>query len=195
MRVFEREKIRDILLLSALMLFVSTLLVISLRPDAYYAEDLFGFYMDNMDTFGELSGREMYVEFDLPKVGGVDALMRAQDFINGNIAYTTEDVEYWQTPMETLQRGTGDCEDMAFLFMSLAVSYGYGKEDIFVAMGMYGEGGHAWVVVRQEGQEFILEPTISVPTFIKSEQLYYLIYRYNAEDGYKETRRYAWGGT
>lgn len=50
----------------------------------------------------------------------IDKLKRINDFINRRIQYgTDEDIwdlsDYWATPMETIGRGRGDCEDFAII--------------------------------------------------------------------------------
>lgn len=52
------------------------------------------------------------------------------DYVYGSISYMTDEeahgmAEYWQTPCETLARGTGDCEDHAILFVSICKALGY----------------------------------------------------------------------
>jgi predicted transglutaminase-like cysteine proteinase len=64
--------------------------------------------------------------------------------------------ELWVPPVMTLQQGKGDCEDGAFLIMSLALNAGvdpdrlrfYGGE--VVAGESAGTGGHGWVAYRRE---------------------------------------------
>ena len=40
-------------------------------------------------------------------------LTAVNDFFNQNIAYQWETEDYWSTPLETMGRGIGDCEDYA----------------------------------------------------------------------------------
>ncbi len=40
-------------------------------------------------------------------------LAAVNDFFNQNIAYQWETEDYWSTPLETMGRGIGDCEDYA----------------------------------------------------------------------------------
>lgn len=40
-------------------------------------------------------------------------LVAVNDFFNQNIAYQWETEDYWSTPLETMGRGMGDCEDYA----------------------------------------------------------------------------------
>lgn len=60
----------------------------------------------------------------------VNTLEEAKIFVADNIKYKTDmEVhgvnEYWQAPVETIERGTGDCEDMAILLGWLADSLGH----------------------------------------------------------------------
>jgi predicted transglutaminase-like cysteine proteinase len=67
--------------------------------------------------------------------------------------------EIWQTARETEMLGRGDCEDSAILLTDWLLSRGF---EARVALGLFlgpGGGGHAWVVVRLDNTEYLLEPT------------------------------------
>lgn len=81
-----------------------------------------------------------------------------------NIKYVADpnNVDYWQTPVETAELGTGDCEDQAFYLENLL------KKEGFESRVVWGAGnilpallnnepieGHAWV----EYEDYILDPT------------------------------------
>jgi predicted transglutaminase-like cysteine proteinase len=69
----------------------------------------------------------------------------------------TDDHDAWQTARETQALGRGDCEDSAILLADWLLARGF---EARVALGRYAErGGHAWVVVRLEGEEYLLEAT------------------------------------
>lgn len=71
----------------------------------------------------------------------------------------------WQTPLETMVRGKGDCEDTSLLLADWLLARGY---DARVAIGRYGDmGQHAWVVVRIENVEYLLESTEGIPNIEK----------------------------
>ena len=61
--------------------------------------------------------------------------------------------EYWQTPGETLELMTGDCEDVAILYMYLA--HKYLKVDYYF-MGIRSEGGDHALLSREN---IIIDPT------------------------------------
>jgi len=59
--------------------------------------------------------------------GSYDILQIAESYewIRGHIAYEEdEDGDYWQTAQETIERGTGDCEDQAILMASIVGALG-----------------------------------------------------------------------
>jgi hypothetical protein len=54
--------------------------------------------------------------------------------------------DYWQSPKETLDRGTGDCEDLSILLAKLIFDEtGYQAE---VVTGSNGKGAHAWLLFK-----------------------------------------------
>jgi hypothetical protein len=70
--------------------------------------------------------------------------------------------ECWRTPVETLQQGTGDCEDMATLLASMILSYGSKNFSVW-AIAIHdrqpGSSGHLAVVLPVEGNNLtILDP-------------------------------------
>jgi predicted transglutaminase-like cysteine proteinase len=66
----------------------------------------------------------------------------------------------WQTGPETMAKGTGDCEDFSFLLADWLISRGIEAK---VALGYVIQGvqagGHAWVVARIDGTDYLLEST------------------------------------
>lgn len=72
-----------------------------------------------------------------------------RNLVHNIIGYRLDDdahgrSEYWQLPSETLLLGTGDCEDKAFLFISLCRASGF---DCIIVL----EPGHVSVGVDVEG--------------------------------------------
>lgn len=62
----------------------------------------------------------------------------------------------WQTPRQTLKRGTGDCEDSALLLTDWMLANHLPAR---MALGKLKDGGHAWCIVRAESTDFLLEST------------------------------------
>ena len=86
---------------------------------------------------------------------------KIQKWVVRNIAYMTDEKQYgyeelWVPPVMVLKTRKGDCEDGAFLIMSLGLNAGVDPE----RLRMYGgfvdagpgaaSGGHGWVAYRRE---------------------------------------------
>jgi predicted transglutaminase-like cysteine proteinase len=57
--------------------------------------------------------------------------------------------DYWQLPAETLELGTGDCEDYSILLCSLLRAYGVPTDQVYVAVGeTSSDQDHAWLVEK-----------------------------------------------
>lgn len=77
--------------------------------------------------------------------------------------YIAENVSYklsaeWKTPSETLAERIGDCEDVDFLFMSLAPHHGINRMELHIGYLSYPDKtreAHTWVVVGGE----VIDPT------------------------------------
>lgn len=105
--------------------------------------------------------------------GALSAVQKAQAVnhaVNSMIAYKTDleahgVADYWQTPEETLRRGTGDCEDFALLKMALLEGLGLPKEKMWIATGILRDPAkapgrneaHATLVVELEGRPHVLD--------------------------------------
>lgn len=64
--------------------------------------------------------------------------------------------DLWLNSKEAYMRTFGDCEDHSILLADWLISLGY---DARVALGKYKKGGHAWVVLYEGGNSYILEAT------------------------------------
>ncbi len=72
-----------------------------------------------------------------------------------------ESTDCWQTSLETQRLGRGDCEDSAIFLCDWLLARGFLAR---VALGRYGDlGGHAWVVVKLDDKEYLLESTEGRP--------------------------------
>ncbi|NGN97538.1 hypothetical protein G5S52_07615 [Grimontia sp. S25] len=65
-------------------------------------------------------------------------------------------MEIWQSSKQSYYYPSGDCEDHAILLADWLIEAGY---DARVAVGTYDGGGHAWVVLFINGNEYVLEAT------------------------------------
>lgn len=82
-------------------------------------------------------------------------------WVQDNLKYVSDRVnygmnEYWTTPMETLKKMSGDCEDGAFLIHSLMLNAGIPWErirtyggDVYAGVGA-STGGHGWTAYQRE---------------------------------------------
>jgi hypothetical protein len=86
-----------------------------------------------------------------------------RDWVGSNIQYKYDSAvhgkdEYWQLPKETINLGTGDCEDFSILLCSLLRADGWSSDNAFVVVGENGGSYHAWVRIIWNGVEYNLEP-------------------------------------
>ena len=70
------------------------------------------------------------------------------DWVCRNIAYRQDITEWWSFPAETINRGSGDCEDSAFLVCSLLKNF----TNAHVALGNCQGYSHSWC--QLDGQIF-----------------------------------------
>ncbi len=87
--------------------------------------------------------------------------------VHDNCRYVKDPVEgkvstdTWQTSLETQRLGQGDCEDSAIYLCDWLLTRGFQAR---VVLGRFGDlGGHAWVVVKLDDKEYLLESTEGRP--------------------------------
>ncbi len=98
-----------------------------------------------------------------------------RDEINYVEDYTTHEYrfEYWQFPEETLNLGTGDCEDQAILLCTLFRAKGYSPEEVKVVFGLTSSiNGHAWVELLYNEKWVVFDPTSNARNYIEKTQYY-----------------------
>lgn len=104
-------------------------------------------------TLERLDGREWMQDFIRPEEtmpqGGAENILRYTQ----NLRQIRDPDDHWQYPAETLQKKGGDCEDKAFLLLSMLIKAGI-KEAQGVK-GRYLGQGHMWV----EYNGYILDPS------------------------------------
>lgn len=79
-----------------------------------------------------------------------------RDWVCSHISYRSDmdvhgESEYWQKPAQTLQLGTGDCEDFAILLCSLLRANGVPADKVYVAVGCSKDSSatcHAYLMER-----------------------------------------------
>jgi hypothetical protein len=67
--------------------------------------------------------------------------------------------EYWQLPHETLEKGTGDCEDGCLLLYALLKKHGFSDDQLFITCGMVEGGGHCYLVYvsNEDAVHYVLD--------------------------------------
>lgn len=92
-------------------------------------------------------------------------MYKIEQFVISNIRYTTDrktwdQVEYWQMPMETWSRRSGDCEDGAILILALAYRMGIPAYRLKLCAGWVKLGkersGHAYVIFLRNNQTWTI---------------------------------------
>jgi hypothetical protein len=91
--------------------------------------------------------------------------------VNERVRYVEDQGDYFQEPAETLQRGTGDCEDSAILKTALLLQAGIPVAELFLdVLGLYAQNASAGHVVGNWRNKYILELKQYTPE-LKSDPL------------------------
>jgi len=101
----------------------------------------------------------------LPKHYDLDVkMLDILRWVKDNIVYTPDtelhgQLEYWQTPKETLLLRKGDCEDGAILILALAKHAGIPTDRYVIQWGEVIGGGHCYVVYNrgEDGESVVLD--------------------------------------
>ncbi|RKX64110.1 MAG: hypothetical protein DRP42_07000 [Tenericutes bacterium] len=120
------------------------------------------------------AGYEKYLQFPNAKINALaksivsvsdmsdEKMYKIEQWVQDNIQYVSDITNYgqselWAYPTVTLRKGSGDCEDGAFLMHSLALHAGISPERLRTYGGLvytdrYGitTGGHAWTAYKRE---------------------------------------------
>lgn len=126
------------------------------------------------------------------------------DWVLRNFPYETDEVNYgyeemWVPPTFALAKGSGDCEDGAFLVHSLLLHAGISHERIrtyggFVDAGEgAASGGHAWTAYRREtDDEWVVLDSSYYPNFRKVEDRPLMRKQSMYVDNYFYFNRFTW---
>jgi hypothetical protein len=117
--------------------------------------------------------------------------MAIRDWVGNNIKYRNDSVvhssrEYWQLPRETIQRGTGDCEDFAILLCSLLRADGWSSSNVYVFLGERDGNYHGWVKIIWEGIGYGIEPQANGWSTVLGD--FFHLSGYNAEYAFNDVR-------
>ena len=103
------------------------------------------------DLTGFVKNRDVQVLFLVSCISGqeIREVARVQiimDWIRDNIKYKDDVGEYWQTPAETFDAESGDCEDMAILLYEMARNAGVVADNLRIVAAEMNDGGqHCFV--------------------------------------------------
>ncbi len=156
-----------------------------------------------LSAFGSGSLHDFAWYFEGECVVGASSLEEIQDWLLG-CEYTRDpalfnEEDYWQHPRTFEQIRRGDCEDHALWAWRRLVELGFEADlvsgSLMLESGEVDDrGGHVWVLVRRDGEPFVME------TVAKSREQILLPLaevrdRYRPEFGVdRERRRYAFNG-
>jgi predicted transglutaminase-like cysteine proteinase len=92
-----------------------------------------------------------------------------REWVTTNIAYQSDSDlfhagDYWQFPVEIIENGAGDCEDIAILLCSLLRAAGVPPEEVYVAVGTIKgtNDAHAYLFEhKSKGVWRVIEPQVS----------------------------------
>ena len=108
---------------------------------------------------------EYNFENTIPDVHSPD---QARNWVVNNIKYKEDPDNIWQLPEETLDKGTGDCEDMALLVAYII----YTKLDIEVKL--LSSMNHIWIFIENR-----LLDSVSRYTWIGASEAHAKVYTYH----------------
>lgn len=97
---------------------------------------------------------------------GGNFVQDAQDFVHNTVRYKHDrhGGDNWQFPIDTLERGAGDCEDASLLLVSLLRNY-ISADEVYVVAGNWKGEGHCWAVGGEPWH--IIESTMSSAKAVK----------------------------
>jgi predicted transglutaminase-like cysteine proteinase len=112
-----------------------------------------------------------------------------RQWVTTNVRYKTDlnahgVSDYWQLPVETIEYGTGDCEDIAILLCTFLRAAGVPDNEVYVTIGRSNAGGgsHAYLFEHcSKGIWNVVEPQMDPSTSVLSFQFldYAMTYDYS----------------
>jgi len=107
-----------------------------------------------MNRYGFKKRKTLKVRHDEFLSTPPDTILTAvNDFVNNNIKYRSENKDYWQSPLETIEREKGDCEDIAISKYDMLKRLGVAEENLRFANVKSGKDsiGHMVLVYTPSG--------------------------------------------
>jgi len=81
----------------------------------------------------------------------IESIEDAFSYCRDNIMYSQINEAEWQLPHETIEKGRGDCEDFALLFMYLVYKYRETDAVYLVRLDMVNAPGHPHFIAQVDG--------------------------------------------
>ncbi|RLC72500.1 MAG: hypothetical protein DRI26_02830 [Chloroflexi bacterium] len=118
----------------------------------------------------------------------------ALDWVHRNITYKYEPGEYWQTPAQTLMKGSGDCEDEALLFQSIVEPYINDRlvgQKFYVGLGEVDGQGHAFNLLLSTcpDEEPMVFDAVAGGCWPMGARKYKLWYYFDSKEAHEVRRR------
>ncbi len=113
----------------------------------------------------------MVRELAAPLVGlsPYEQLVRAQAAVKARVRWMHDldnmrVADFWANAGETLERGTGDSEDIAIVVMQVLKAAGFANRDLYLSLGRHRQAGqHVVLVARLDDQFFVVDDRASGP--------------------------------
>lgn len=108
---------------------------------------------------------DFFRNFDYLRKADIRKKLRETDrMIDAFVSYRFDSEVYniddhWATPLETVSRGTGDCEDFAILKLFTLRYLGVSAQDLRLFTVEKGDNGHAVLLANTPGEPVILDNT------------------------------------
>jgi len=100
---------------------------------------------------------------ELAGLDPVGQLVRAKQLVEARVRYATDletmhVADYWSSAGDTLQRGSGDDEDIAIIEMQVLKVAGFSPRDLYISVGRHKKkGAHAVLIARTAQGFFMLD--------------------------------------
>lgn len=136
-------------------------------------------------AFSTAPGKLQQLTYPAQSLTGAAKVQFVNAALNRSIRYrfdTDPSGDYWATPRETLAQGAGDCEDFVIAKMHALRGAGVSPNDLFMTIGHDARAGaaHAVLVVRAQGQFWVLDNRTDRPIPQQSYRQFYPIISFSA---------------
>jgi predicted transglutaminase-like cysteine proteinase len=110
-------------------------------------------------------------------------VVSADQWVNNRIRYQRDQVDEWSLPQTTLERGYGDCEDIALLKWAILMRSGLPESSLYFALvrDLLAHGDHA-VLLAKDGESWrLLDCHNSLTLLVEEVREYQPIFAFSGE--------------